>query len=270
MKSKFKDFIGRVFVTIQRPEMSILPGQLAFFFVLSIVPLIALIGSIAVFFSVGSTDITNFMNDVLPQGISDVLAPVLTGKSASINTWVFYLSAFILASNGTHSMIIASNTLYKFKNKNYISRRIKAVIMTIILVSLLLFVIVVPAFGDIIINTICSYINNSAVETNIAIIYNILKYPLTLLLIYFNIKLLYVMAPDSTILSKNTTYGSVVTTIGWTIATEIYSIYVSSFSRYNLFYGSISNILILLLWFYILAYIFVLGMALNVEYYDNK
>ena len=50
------------------------------------------------------------------------------------------------------------------------------------------------------------------------------------------------------------------------IATEIYSIYVDVFARYNIFYGSLSNILILLLWVYILAYIFMLGMALNSEY----
>ena len=43
----------------------------------------------------------------------------------------------------------------------------------------------------------------------------------------------------------------------------IYSIYIDSFSNYNIFYGNISNILILLMWVYILSYIFVLGMAIN-------
>ena len=53
------------------------------------------------------------------------------------------------------------------------------------------------------------------------------------------------------------------TTITWIIATEIYSFYIGTFTNYDIFYGSISNILILLLWVYILAYIFVVGMAFN-------
>lgn len=71
------------------------------------------------------------------------------------------------------------------------------------------------------------------------------------------------MAPDKKIKSKTTTTGAIFTTIAWIIATEIYSFYVSQFAKYNLFYGSISNILILLMWVYILAYVFVFGMALN-------
>ena len=71
------------------------------------------------------------------------------------------------------------------------------------------------------------------------------------------------MAPDKTIKSKSTTYGAIFTTIVWIISTEVYSFYVSSFAKYNLLYGSIANLLILLLWVYLLSYIFVLGMALN-------
>lgn len=71
------------------------------------------------------------------------------------------------------------------------------------------------------------------------------------------------MAPDRDIKSKTTNTGSVFTTIGWILATKIYAIYAGSFSNYNLFYGSISNILFLLMWVYILSYIFVLGMAFN-------
>ena len=82
-------------------------------------------------------------------------------------------------------------------------------------------------------------------------------------ILYLNIKLLYVMAPDEKVLSITTTKGAIFTTIGWVLASEIYSLYIGAFSNYDKFYGSISNILILLLWIYILSYIFVLGMIIN-------
>ena len=80
---------------------------------------------------------------------------------------------------------------------------------------------------------------------------------------FYNIKLLYTLAPDRKIKAKTTNSGAIFTTIGWILSTKIYSIYAGSFSNYNIFYGSISNILFLLMWVYILSYIFVLGMAFN-------
>lgn len=266
MKSKLKHFMKRLFRTISKTEMTFLPGQLAFFFVLSVIPLIALFGSIASSFGVTTDAIINLLDSILPHAVLELLVPIISGEEMNFNVAIFYISAFLLASNGTHSMIIASNTIYKIKNEDYLSRRIKALLMTIILVSLLLFVIIVPAFGDKIVGMLISFVKSNIVANNIINLYNILKYPFSFLLIYFCIKLLYVIAPDKTIKSSSTTTGSLVTAIGWMIATEIYSIYVDVFARYNIFYGSLSNILILLLWVYILAYIFMLGMALNSEY----
>lgn len=58
------------------------------------------------------------------------------------------------------------------------------------------------------------------------------------------------------------------TSAAWIIVTQIYSWYIENFSNYATFYGSISNILILMMWLYFISYIFVLGMALNVTKYE--
>ncbi len=138
--------------------------------------------------------------------------------------------------------------------------------MTIILVLLLVFIMLVPAFGDIIFKTLKQEIDNKIISS-IHLGYQVLKYPLSILLIFFNIKLLYTLSPDKKILSKHTNYGAMFTTISWIISTEIYSYYVERFTTYSLFYGSISNIIVLMLWIYLLSYLFVLGMALNTDKY---
>lgn len=264
MKSKLQEFFSKVMVAIQKPEMRVLPGQLAFFFVLSVIPLIALLGSLASSFGIQTSSIIHLLESIVPKAVVDLLIPIVSGDNLNFNMFIFYVSAFVLASNGTNSMIISSNELYKTHTKSYLFHRIKALFMTVILVMLLIFVLVVPAFGDKIILFLGTFIHNDAMLQNLHMIYNILKFPLSLFFIFFNVKLLYVLAPDKTISSKDTTIGSLVTTLGWILATEVYSIYVDVFARYNLFYGSLSNILILLLWVYLLAYIFVFGMALNV------
>ena len=49
----------------------------------------------------------------------------------------------------------------------------------------------------------------------------------------------------------------------WIIVTAMYSYYISHFANYALFYGGLANIVMLMLWVYFLAFIFVIGMALN-------
>lgn len=258
-----RDFLKKVFHIIKRPEMRILPGQLAFFFVLSLIPLIALVGTIASSFNISVASLEEMMTAALPGNISETLLTYVSGKGLNFNIIIFFISAFVLASNGAHSMIITSNEIYKIECEQIIQRRIKAILMTFILVLLLVFLLIVPVYGDSILQLAIEYSNHNSTVEFISIIYQILKYPLSLSLIYVNIKLLYIIAPDKKITTTSTTYGAVFTTITWTLATEIYSFYVATFANYDIFYGSISSIIILLMWVYILSYIFVIGMAIN-------
>lgn len=263
MKVRFKDFMKKVFKMIKKPEMRILPGQLSFFLLLSIIPLFAIIATVAAEFSLSIENFISIINDNLPKEVASFITEIIGGQNININIVLFCIMAFILASNGPHSMIIGANLIYKVKDKDYLTRRIKAIIMTIILVLLFVFILIVPAFGDKIISLVVNFIPSVKIGETIQIGYNILKYPTSLLIIYFFIKLLYTMAPDIRIKSSETTTGALFTTISWIITTEIYSFYVSYFARYNVLYGSVANLLILLLWIYLLSYIFVLGMVLN-------
>lgn len=270
MKKKTKRMLKSIYNIIQKPEMRVLPGQLSFFFLMSLIPLIALLGAIASSFHISLSTLESLFAISIPNAIKEALSLFTSGKSIGTNMAIFYISAFILASNGTHSMIIASNSIYKFKDKDYLSRRIKAVLMTLILVLLLLFLLAVPVFGDFIIHLIEVAMGSSTNTKIINIIYQILKYPTSLLFIFISIKLLYTMAPDKKIESSTTTNGAIFTTIIWIVATEIYSIYIGVFNKYDLFYGSVANILILMLWIYLLSYVFVLGMALNANKYEKE
>ena len=89
-------------------------------------------------------------------------------------------------------------------------------------------------------------------------------------IIGFNVKLIYTITPDWKIMSKHTTKGAIFTTISWILVVQIYSFWVNHFSRYDLFYGSLSNIIILMLMIYIISYILVIGIAINVKSYEYK
>ena len=95
-----------------------------------------------------------------------------------------------------------------------------------------------------------------------------MKYPISFILVFLAIKLLYIMAPDKKIEPRQVNYGAIFTSFSWIVVTQIYSLYVENFSNYGNLYGSLSNLLVLMWWIYILSYIFVLGIGLNVTKYQ--
>ena len=260
---KMRIFIKRVISIIRLPEMRILPGQLAFFLVISIIPLITLVVTIGSGFGLPATSIKEILESVVPSNVLEYLVPTANTSMLSFNVIVFFVAAFILASNGTYSIINTSNEIYKVKDSSELKRRGKAVLMTLILVILFLFLILVPAFGDVLIKIITNSIHSDSLTSLVENTYRLLELPISLFLIYYNLKLLYTIAPDTKISSRSTIPGALFTTIMWLISSKIYAFYVDYFANYNVFYGAMSNILVLLIWVYILAYIFTLGMCFN-------
>ena len=112
-------------------------------------------------------------------------------------------------------------------------------------------------------NKIINLISDSYIAKELLTILRFLKWPITFLIIYCNLKLIYTIAPSEQILSKDTTYGALFTTVIWTIATAIFSYYLQYFARYDIIYGNLSSLIILMIWIYLLAYVFVFGMAIN-------
>lgn len=266
---KARDFTLKIFNLLMKPEMRILPGQLAFFLVITIIPLVALIATMAAALSISTETIRVAIASSVPSEIATIINSIMTGNGINFNIIVFYFSAFLLASNGTYSMINTSNEIYKVTPRNIIRRRLKAIVMTFIIVGLFVFLIAVPVFGSTIFDIIKQITGSSDIVKVLQHILHILKYPIIFLILFFNIDLMYVIAPDEEIPTNSTTKGAMFTSIGWILSTEIFAFYIEKFTRYDIFYGSISNILILLLWVYLLSYIYVLGMVINASNYSK-
>lgn len=264
-----RELIMKIFELLMKPEMRILPAHLAFYLVMTLIPLVALITTLAATLSISTETMREAIMTYVPTEVVAILDNVIDSK-INFNILVFYFSALLLASNGPNSMINASNEIYKVEPRDILSRRLKAIIMTFILVGLFLFLFLVPVFGTTLFEIIKEVTGNGTIVNIIHEMLVILKYPIILLILFINIKAMYVIAPDKEIPSNTTNKGAIFTTIGWILSTEIFAFYIERFATYDLFYGSISNILVLLLWVYLLSYIYVLGMVINASYYKEE
>lgn len=260
---KIKRYLLKIIEILKKPEMSILPSNIAFNIILAIIPILTIIVLIASSFGISIDLVSNLIKGMMPEQVSEVIIDVISGKGFDSNIGISNIIAFFLASNGTYAIINASDALYKIENKDEIKKRVSSLVILIIILMLLLFMVIVPMFGENILNLMHQAKILEKYINEIIIIFNIFKWPLTLLIIYFNIKLIYTIAPSRNIKSKDTTIGAMFTTIMWIISTGVFKFYLTYFARYDILYGNLSSIIILFVWCYFLSYIFVLGMAIN-------
>lgn len=252
---------------LQKPEMQILPGQIAFYFIMSIIP-IAAISAIIASYITKSFDFLDTIGSVMPSVLANILVSLTNDMQFQGVAFVLILY-LLLGSNAPASIITASNMLYNVKQPSYLRLKIKSFVMTIIIVMLLLFVVLIPLFGDVIVKFFIEVFNSNFLY-NYKWFYIIIKGVISFLIMYFIIKVLYTLAPSAKIKSSTTTKGALFTTVGWIVATYIFAFYITNVASYDVIYGNFANILILLLWVYILAYLFVVGMAFNVDKFHRQ
>lgn len=263
IKLEFKEFFDNFKRVLKRPEMAILPGQLAFFFFLAIVPTITLISYGATLLNLSTDVIFDFLQSAFSVDLANMILGNTGTEASGLALIIIIVVGYVIASNGPASIIITSNTIYGEKQESFMRRRIKSVVMTLVLVLLFIFMLVVPVFGKKIVE-LFQYVNiNSNVTNNVAYIFGLLEGPITWLIMYFFIKILYTIAPNKKVKSKNVGYGALFTSFGWIVITYIYSYYINNIAHYSTFYGGLANIVILMFWIYLLAYVFTIGMALN-------
>ncbi len=268
--NQIKKYLKRLYDIISTSSMSYLPGNLAFYLVLSIFPILTLIGVITSKFSINIDSLINLINTTLPSDVANVLDSFITGKGFDTNIGIFMILGFFLASNGANAIILSSNNLYGFPNSDYIKRRIKSIVIIVIIILLFMFMLGFLAFGNHLLSLILSQVKNKELVKLIYKLFVILKWPFAVFVIFFNVKLIYTITPDWKIMSKHTNKGAIFTTISWIVVIQIYSYWVTHFSNYDIFYGSLSNIVILMLMTYIISYILVIGIAINVKSYEYK
>ena len=249
--------------------MKILPGQLAFFLVLAIFPLLTLLGYVGSQMIFLFEPLIDTVGKIVPENVMQIILPFIQSSHITGNVLFFMIVGFILVSNGTYSIIITSNELYNIKNDDYIKDRVKAFFMIILLMFLFIFIFVVLAYGNIIIEKILDLDALSSISSHIYLVFVLLKWPIAFVLIFWILKIIYTISPDEKISSKYMNKGALFTTVCWIVTTSVYSYYVSHLANYTLFYGSISGIIVMMIWIYILTYIFVMGIAINADEYNR-
>jgi membrane protein len=94
----------------------------------------------------------------------------------------------------------------------------------------------------------------------------IVQWPLLVAVVMLGLAVLYRYAPDRARAQwRWVSPGAVAATTLWVIASLGFTIYVANFNSYDTTYGSLGGVIILLTWFYLSAFVVLLGAVINAQ-----
>ena len=260
-------FIKKVKEQMNHREIKALPEQIAFNLIMAIVPLLVVIVQLGTYLSLNTDLVKYLITAYAPQEVQQLLLYLFDTTSAPQSGTLFVLltaiSFFWLISKGFYGISIAANTTYQVPLMKFAYlERIFSFMMLCFMILLLVVAIILALFGQAIISLVF-HLLNIQVDSYMIILFNIIRSTISFISYFSFFVLLFYLAPTIKIKIHEIIPGALVTAVGWSVASIGFSFYVNYIANYNKFYGSLSVIIILLFWLYILGYTIMIGLQVN-------
>ncbi|MBE0596358.1 MAG: YihY/virulence factor BrkB family protein [Desulfuromonadales bacterium] len=267
-KKGWRDILVRVSQEQKKDNLSIVAAGVAFYALLAIFPALAALISIygLVADPAQLEQQLQSLGQVLPPNAYEVIGQQLhaivtsSGGALGLGVIAGILLSLWSAAKGMKAMITALNITYEEKERRgFVKLNGVALLLTLGAIVFVLFslglIVVLPALLD-----------RLPLPELLQGVLSFARWPLLGLLVIAALALLYRYAPSRDQPQwKWVSWGAVAATGLWLVLSALFSFYVSNFGNYNETYGSVGAVVILLLWFFLTAYMVLLGAEMNAE-----
>jgi len=257
-------FVKELLVRIKKVDVTGLGSQLAFFFLLSLFPLLIFIMTLLPYLNFNQAEVFLLIRDYAPGSVAMLIENTLNEILQNRNGGLLSIGALATvwsASKGMNALTKALNRSYfTEESRSFIMARGMSVVFTIMLIAVLLVALVLPVFGQQIGVLAFSYMG---LEEGFLTLWAGLRWLVPPVLIFFVFSLIYWLVPNLKIQFKSVLPGALFATVGWILTSLAFSFYVGSYGNYSSTYGSIGAIIVLMMWLYFSAIILILGGQLN-------
>lgn len=246
-------------------DMSTYAAALAYRALFSLFPFLLFL--IAMLSFVNLSDVFDQMRDqtllVLPPTVEELIDTVISDLRDGSNN-IFSLAIVIaigVASKGIRSLMNAMNKAYNIKESRPAWKLVLlSVIYTVGVAVMLLFATALMVVGPQTIEWLGAWMGVGEVAVTL---WAWMRWPLAVISLMLVVAIIYYLMPDAEQKFRFITPGSVVAVIIWIGASVGLSTYVSNFANYDVLYGGIGAMIVLMFFFYITSAVLLLGAELN-------
>jgi len=264
----WKDILLRIWDETGQDNISIIAAGVAFYGFLSVFPALAALVSLYGL-AFGTAEMHQHvaqLEAVLPREAADILNTelqrIVTGAETklSVGFVISLLLALWSANRGMSAMFTALNIVYdEEEHRNFFTRTALTLLFTFgaILFALLALLVIIGV--PIVMNFV-------GLPQGAQALVGIVTWLILAIGAMIALGILYRFVPyRNPPRWRWVSWGSVLAVVIWLAGSLLFSWYVASFGSYNETYGSLGAVVVLLMWFYISAYVVLLGAELNAE-----
>ena len=270
MKEKFnriKGYAFRVMDVVSSHHTGAYAAQAAYFFVLSMIPIILLLLTMVQFTSLTKDYIMNAVLQAFPttvEGLIESIVDQVYSQSGTIIP-ITVLVALWSAGRGVLSITNGLNCVYESREtRNYVYLRIRASLYTVIFLVAIILSLVLSVFG----NRIAIMLNQHfpvLVRLIDTVIRSRTLITLCILTLFWDT--VYKYLPNRKNIGKTTMKkqlpGAIFTACAWQVISFVFSIYLDIFTGFTTMYGSLTMIILIMLWLHMCMYVILLGGEVN-------
>lgn len=268
IKSIFWAFIRR----LKRDDISAYAAQIAFFSMLSILPFIVLVGmfltqSGIINLQAGLELIQQTVN--LPAEFVALVETATTGLDGSIA--IFSFNAILViwsASRLIRSITAGIHMAYRERdNHSLVVRYLLSFLYTILISIGVVLMIILILYGRNVQNILIGLGADTDVWESIWVF---ARFVLPVIILFLLFLSLYRILPARKVHFRDVYPGAIFSTVALYAFTILFVLITNLIGDYSAFYGGLSNVVILLFWFWVFGYALMIGMELNAVIYEQR
>lgn len=264
-----------LFALLQKHIVSANVGEtavlIAYYILLSLFPLMIALGNLLPIFNIDPADIMPYLNEIVPEEVGSILSPILEQLLTQGNGGLFSLGMVIViwsASNGVGQLEKGLDRAYGIVDERHnLVQKAMSVVATVLVLLLIVVLIVVFGIGSVLLEQIATTVPAVA---QIASFLSELKWPVTIVLLFFVLLSLYIWAPAAKVRVRDALPGAIFAVAGWMLLVVTFSIYLQLTARSLNTYGVLSTFFILMFWLNFACMIVLLGAVLNATVHEYR
>ncbi|MEC3796056.1 ribonuclease [Bacillus velezensis] len=264
-------FIKELFARFSLHEGQSKSAELAYFFLLSLFPLMIFMLTLTAYLPISAEDVLGAVDQYAPDSamsmVKSITEQTLNKRSGGLLSFGI-IAVIWSASNGMNAIVRAFNHAYEVEeNRSFIIIRLTSIFLTIAMVVTILIALLLPVFGREIGMLAADFIGASRLFLQV---WSVVRWGISPLILLIVFTALYIFAPNKRLSLRFVLPGAVFAAAGWIIVSMLFSFYVGTFANYSATYGSIGGIIVLMIWFYLTGTLLILGGEINALLHKRK
>ncbi len=254
----FRDFSWQM----TKKNISAFAASTAFFFFLSMIPLLMSLCAILPYTTLTEANLISAITQFTPEALDGMVVSIVSdvyARSAGTIT-IFALVTIWSAGKAMLALIRGLNEVNDCEEmRNYFVLRCIACFYTVVMLVATIVALFVMVFGNVIVDLVLNDFPQLHILVQFIMQFRFLFSWAVLTVIF---AMIYAFVPSKKLKFKQQVPGAAFSAVLWSVASFVFSVYVDHYNGFGT-YGSLTTVIIIMLWFYLLMYILMIGAHVN-------